>query len=412
MTSVVLVHGTGVRVEDYDKLFDLVGRRLDELDSGAKLLRCLWGEDHGARLNRGGVSIPRRRADVQGPHSITDLPDVRGEHDASDAVWSLLDIDPLAELRILGETEAAQAAPYLPQQDETSAEQLILVLKGLPGHPAVREQAALHGLTGSDLESAARSVSDVLQSLLLETSTPIDDLRHVVSRAVVAVALDLADMRWGQGGMSVDRATVEALQAAVLEALGEPGTALGWFSDLTKPAWLPFWRTGEWLTSWQVRRKRPGVSAQVAPPIGDILRYQARGEGLRDCIADAVRAAEPPVVVLAHSLGGVAGVDLFARQDYSELVSALVTVGSQAPFLYEMDALSSLPYGQPLPAHFPRWLNAYDPRDPLAYVGAPIFGTSRVTDKEFNTGRPLLRAHSAYWDHQPFYAWLQHEVLG
>ncbi|MFF0034376.1 hypothetical protein ACFYS7_40995 [Streptomyces avermitilis] len=411
MTSVVLVHGTGVRSDGYDKLFELVGRHLDELNVGTKLLRCLWGEDHGARLNLDGVSVPQRRGDGEGPRPAPDQPIPRGDRDAADAIWSLLDIDPLAELRMLAEAEAAQAgAPYVPQQDETPAERLISLLKGLPDHPAVRERAALHDLAGSDLESAARSVSDVLRALLLETPTPMDDLRHIVARAVVAVALDRADMRWDQG-MSVDGAAVDGLQTVVLEALGEPGAALGWFSGLTKPAWLPLWRTGEWFTSWQVRRKRPGVSAQVAPPIGDILRYQARGEGLRECIADAVGAAEPPVVVLAHSLGGVACVDLFAHQDYGQTVGALVTVGSQAPFLYEMDALSSLSYGQPLPVYFPRWLNAYDPRDPLAYVGAPVFGTHRVTDKEFNTGRPLLRAHSAYWDHRPFYTWLRHEVL-
>ncbi|MFF4445132.1 hypothetical protein [Streptomyces sp. NPDC001502] len=413
MTSVVLVHGTGVRSDGYDKLFDLVVRHFDKLDVSAELLRCLWGEDHGAQLHQGGISVPqRRRAEAEEPPPEPG-PQGAEDGDAAAAIWALLDTDPLAELRILAEAEASQTAiAYVPQQDETSAEQLVHLLKDVPDHPALREPARRHGLNENDLTSAAGAVSDMLGALLTETSTPLDDLRHIVARAVVAVALDRADTRWGAGGISVDGAAGHELQAAVLEALGEPGAALGWISGLTKPAWLPLWRTGEWLTSWQVRRNRPGVSAQVAPPLGDILRYQARGGGLRDCVAAAVRAAEPPVVVLAHSLGGVACVDLFASEDHSRQVSALVTVGSQAPFLYEMDALVSLPYGRNLPAHFPRWLNAYDPRDPLAYVGAPIFGADRVTDKQFNTGRPLLRAHSAYWDHRPFYAWLHQEVLG
>lgn len=413
MTSVVLVHGTGVRSDGYDKLFDLVVRHFGKLDVGVELLRCLWGEAHGAQLHRGGISVPqRRKAEMQGAQPAAG-PQGAEDSEAAAAIWALLDTDPLAELRILAEAEASQSGTvYVPQQEETSAEQLVHVLKGLPDHPALCEPARTHGLNENDLTSAVGAVSDMLGNLLTETSTPLDDLRHVVARAVVAVALDRADARWDAAGMSLDGAAVHELQEAVLEALGEPGEALGWMSDLTKPAWLPLWRSGEWITSWQVRRNRPGMSAKAAPPIGDILRYQARGGGLRDCIAAAVRAAEPPVVVLAHSLGGVACVDLFASEDHSRQVSALVTVGSQAPFLYEMDALVSLPYGRKLPPHFPRWLNAFDPRDPLAYVGAPVFGADRVTDKQFNTGRPLLRAHSAYWDHRPFYAWLHQEVLG
>ena len=74
----------------------------------------------------------------------------------------------------------------------------------------------------------------------------------------------------------------------------------------------------------------------------------------------------------------------------------LVTVGSQAPFLYEIGALWSLTHDDPLPAHLPPWLNIYDTRDLLSYVGGRLF-PGRVEDVEVNNGQPFPQSHSAYW---------------
>lgn len=74
----------------------------------------------------------------------------------------------------------------------------------------------------------------------------------------------------------------------------------------------------------------------------------------------------------------------------------MVTVGSQAPFFYEIDALASLSYGEPLPSYFPAWLNIYDGRDFLSYIGAGVF-PGRVTDQRVDNGQPFPQAHSAYW---------------
>ena len=106
-------------------------------------------------------------------------------------------------------------------------------------------------------------------------------------------------------------------------------------------------------------------------------------------------AAAEPVVLIAHSLGGIAAVDLLVSQPLPS-VRLLVTVGSQAPFLCEIGALWSLPHGDPLPDHFPPWLNIYDPRDLLSYIGAPLF-PRRVEDVEVNNKQPFPQSHSAYW---------------
>ena len=79
-----------------------------------------------------------------------------------------------------------------------------------------------------------------------------------------------------------------------------------------------------------------------------------------------------------------------------EGVELLVTAGSQAPFLYEIGALQSLATGQPLPERFPRWLNLYDRRDFLSYVGEKVF-PGRVRDVEVNNRQPFPESHSAYW---------------
>ena len=115
--------------------------------------------------------------------------------------------------------------------------------------------------------------------------------------------------------------------------------------------------------------------------------------------APVFEEAEPPVVLLGHSLGGIACVDLLVEEPL-EKVKLLVTVGSQSPLFYEMDALQSLRYGQPLPDHFPKkWLNIFDRRDFLSYIGAQVFPDplQRIEDIEVNNRRPFPQSHGAYW---------------
>jgi hypothetical protein len=98
---------------------------------------------------------------------------------------------------------------------------------------------------------------------------------------------------------------------------------------------------------------------------------------------------------LAHSLGGIACVDLLVKKRLEGVVK-LITVGSQAPLLYELNALWSLAHGAPLPDSFPDWLNFYDKHDFLSYIGAGLF-PGRTTDVLVDNGQPFPEAHSAYW---------------
>ena len=101
------------------------------------------------------------------------------------------------------------------------------------------------------------------------------------------------------------------------------------------------------------------------------------------------------MLVVAHSLGGIASVELLART--ADLpVAALVTCGSQAPFLYETDALGHLRRGNALPGHFPRWFNVYDLNDMLSYAAGGVF-SGRADDFEVRSRQPFPQCHSAYW---------------
>jgi hypothetical protein len=86
-----------------------------------------------------------------------------------------------------------------------------------------------------------------------------------------------------------------------------------------------------------------------------------------------------------------------------------VTVGSQAPLLYELNALPELAFGEGLPSSVPRWVNILDRRDLLAYGGSGVF-PGRVEDRVVDNRAPFPRAHSAYFVNPGFYAALD-EVL-
>ena len=61
-----------------------------------------------------------------------------------------------------------------------------------------------------------------------------------------------------------------------------------------------------------------------------------------------------------------------------------------------------LRYPAPLPDHLPAWLNIYDRRDLLGYIGAQLF-PGRVRDVEVDNRQPFPAAHSAYWANRTVY---------
>ena len=89
MGSIIYVHGTGVRHDDYKKSFRLIQRKIERHVPGWTAIDCLWGDPHGVKLHLQGKSVP-------------DYPGKPAEHDELMRWWRLYQ-DPLSELRELNQ---------------------------------------------------------------------------------------------------------------------------------------------------------------------------------------------------------------------------------------------------------------------------------------------------------------------
>ncbi|MFE6283394.1 hypothetical protein [Streptomyces sp. NPDC057877] len=392
MTSVLLIHGTGVRAPAYASALRAVRAGLARVRPDVTVAECDWGSALGSYLRADGASIPGYRPQK------TDTTPRRAPEDEERARWALLYAEPDAELTLFALSGPSnRTAPFVPgavpggqrlwQETETVAD-------------AVRDAWKAAGLAGQ-LDDVVRELraSAVFRSACdaPDGGGPGRGLPRLTGRSLVARAL----VRLPEGPGAVPVAERDAAVDAVTDALGGDergladvvGRSLGAFARLAE-------RSGG---SRLVVSRRGAISEHGLGFSGDILSYLVRGEAVRAYVAELARALPAPVVLLGHSLGGVIAFDLLAaRQPLPPHIAQLITVGSQAPLLYELDALPSRPYGTGLPARFPEWLNVYDPRDLLSFLGSPIFG-SRVRDVEVDNGQPVSAAHGAYWANPRLY---------
>jgi hypothetical protein len=372
-SSYVFVHGTGVRGKRYKSTFDLLKKHL-----GGDLTGCYWGASQGARLGAYGVSIPHY--DVTGGTEPS-------EEEEELALWAVLYTDPWYELR--GLRDRADNWNDLPGVISPA--------------DALREQIAtfepstelLARLANCDLREdfeeglvALRASDEFHQAAKTAVADPLEH-RQAIGRALLAYALAATE----DTGATIVGKHRAALTEQITHELGGYGRGIGdWASRSVKGF------AARAVTN-RITRKRGAITDSSAQKGGDVLLYQARGEGIRAAINQAVAdTGSDDVTLIAHSLGGIACVDMLVL-DLVPQVKRLVTVGSQAPFLYEIGALVSLEFPNPLPDHFPRWLNIYDSRDLLSYVGEGLF-PGRVTDVAVDNGQPFPQSHSAYWGNE------------
>ncbi|MFE5406984.1 hypothetical protein ACFQ9Z_38040 [Streptomyces sp. NPDC056580] len=389
----MFVHGTGVRRERHDRLFGRISSRLSDRFPGASISSCFWGQDFGVSLTAGSRSIPGRGRTRAGDDEAVVAPP-----DREAALWALLLADPFCELRLLAHFEDEADSFGVPGARPAGAD-VTERLSKLTGHPpADDELGALLRSTGLDAHypGALRAACDAEEVALAaqgaEEASAAREVAVALGRAVIAAALASAGTDAECLGSERDR-LVDLLTARLGGDARMPGGRVAAvlatlaLRVTTQPA----------LNLW-----RGPLTGKAAPFLGDILRYQVRGEQLRERLRRAIADEPGPTVLIGHSLGGVALVDLLASSAMSgqPVVGPrlLVTVGSQAPYLYELGALAALEPGQPLPGAFPRWLNVYDRQDLLSFVARPVFNDDpRVTDHEIASGQPFPPSHSAYW---------------
>ncbi|WP_063734447.1 hypothetical protein [Streptomyces sp. RTd22] len=410
MTSVVFVHGTGVRATSYEKSLARVVSGLGRVRADIRVVRCFWGEQHGASLGLGGASVPVRtkRRGVGGDDLL--------DEDDPLAVWALLEVEPLAELREFAETAKARLGkgaragfvlgrrdPWQAVADQVRRLSLAAVTDDTGTLAELVSDLAPH--LGPATGRAAQEISRALGG-----TPPADGIEAIAARAVYALAIQRAEGPHGDDEpLAVDGADRDTVVGALTDQLG--GTSRGGITARAAKG-IAVRALNSYLSplSSLAHTLRGGITKKSVPASGDILRYQVRGAGVRAAIRTAVREAAAgggPVVLLAHSLGGIACVDLLADPtERPPEVDLLVTVGSQAPFLYELDALTTLRRGEPLPGAFPRWINVYDEQDLLGFVAEKVF-PDRVTDLRVDTRQPFPRAHTSYFVHRRLY-----ELLG
>ncbi|CAL9600713.1 hypothetical protein SUDANB108_05451 [Streptomyces sp. enrichment culture] len=382
MPTVVFVHGTGVRRSGFAALARRVTAGFTALRDDVRVVPYYWGDRHGAALAAGGASIPPEAGTGR---AISDYPDLSRADDEV-AAWDVLYTDPDAELVL-----AAALAGRTHERPPGSA---------LPEQMLQERLRTLDAGGANDTFDCATVMAEATARLgahpLLGPAAAAldrDELASLAARALVAYTF----RRALEDGHPVipDGRSRDALVSRIARHLGASpaGSERGFRTHVLGAAGA--------LASRAVLRRRHSLTHAAHPVAGDVLRYLCRGEGVRRDLHALVSGLEPPVVLVGHSLGGIIALDSLVLSPLPG-VRLLVTVGSQAPFLYESGSLPSLVHPEPLPPHVPHWLNVYDPRDLLGYVGARLFA-GRVTDEPVDGRQPFPAAHSSYWTNPRVY---------
>jgi hypothetical protein len=390
MTTVVFVHGTGVRRPQFDRSVQRISSGLSDLDPLVPLVSCYWAEPFGASFRLGGVSIP-------------DGVDARGPGDAERAdtdQWAVLELDPLFEVRVLG-VAGRQSGPLAPNSVPAGRQvrrAALALLDDTDVRVLVRE-AGLEDTFGPAVTSVLGS-PEAAAALAGGSGT---ELPAVIARAFVAEAVVRADRAAGEL-LPLDGDRRDALVALLIVRLG--GDIRGMFGRALR---VGAQLAAELGATRAVERRRVAISRAAGPAAGDVMVYLTRGAPIREHIMNTVCAVNDDVVLLAHSLGGIACVDLLVSAPPPN-VCGVITFGTQVSYLHELGALPSLEPGAALPDTFPvPWVNVFDRRDLLSFLAEPIFG-DRVRDIEIDSRAPFPRSHSAYLGNPAFYAVVRHVV--
>jgi hypothetical protein len=394
MTTVIFVHGIGGRIYNYLETFETIEKEIKNLREDIIVHPCLWGDDLGAKyriVSGGSVSTP-------------EYDQTREEEDLNNSLlWEKLYKDPFYEIRFLSLKKAGITKP--PRVGELSPfQQIDSSLKNLveSTNEDLRRLKLISGIADDIFQQAHKAIttSDFYkEQLKLNASEPLDEYYETLSRFFVAEAIYLLEQQARSASIRWNPKLRDDIMDCICKELTRGVQRRALVTDWLKKQAL--WG----LQSMFLDTNRGSLTDFVSPYAGDILVYQANGKRIRQFIKEEIEKEEiiPPVVLLAHSLGGIACVDLLVEQNLPK-VELLVTVGSQAPFLYEIGALQSLlPDDKdelpPLPEHFfseDKWLNIYDPKDILSYYASGAF-PGRVTDKKVNNMQHFPQAHNAYW---------------
>jgi hypothetical protein len=170
---------------------------------------------------------------------------------------------------------------------------------------------------------------------------------------------------------------------------------------------------------------RADIHRQAALFLGDVFFYlDRRGDRghpgpIIDQVVQTLESAVeagPPLVVVAHSMGGGVMYDVLSYYRPDIRVQMLVTVGSQVGLFEELCLLQAgkqagCPDGPTRVAkldNVEEWLNVFDRNDLFGFATERIF--EGVKDFDYSTGKGLFAAHSSYFTMPSFYRRLAKRV--
>lgn len=381
--TLLFVHGTGAR--DVSEAIAVIRDRVEHILGwpAASVVNVPWGTDVGP------ADLPI--TDALPPEYTDRAAGGAAAVDEEVALWSLLLAEPLVEVELLG-TAPAAAQRIAPGEDVPAVAFVETLRNAAPPDDALRAAgldtqafAAAREKVANDpgTSGAAAAAADPLAD---------DELVAAVARAVVATML--AAHRTPPPLAAYDADARDALVEAVARAVSPAVARGGALSGLAKRI----------LTKVAVAHRRT-FTEPASDFVRDIAYYLAHGPKVRDYIAAAVREHEgrKPVVLLGHSLGGIACVDLLSL-DPTVPADLLVTAGSQSPMLYLMGALQALrPTTPPTGKPFTPWLNAYNREDLMSFCAERVFPHADVWDVAVDARVPFPDSHSAYWAQDVLY---------
>ncbi|WP_129626815.1 hypothetical protein [Candidatus Oscillochloris fontis] len=390
MTRVLFIHGTMTRYDaDYLRGFATIRDRLQSWNPRVQVDKFPWGEYWGAEMNPRFLSIPgveeRAAPLVLGATSdaLDDAPD------PTVAVWGMLYAEPYAELVLLNAS---------PPPESRSGSNLLPAIQQLAADPVPEDLAdLLHqgGIAATFPRALQRMLSATEFYSLLSNVPPAhtDDYRSALVRALLADAMRLA-LDDGAYPLLFSAARLRDSIAERLAQILDPGVpVLGGMRD-----WLTFLPATA-LTEMLLQPFRVELTKAILAFLGDILTYQLRRQAIQQAIAAQIGTT--PTVLLAHSLGGIACIDLLlSHPTIRRYVPLMITAGSQVGVMHEIGALGSLGVARAEPTHlptgFPPWLNFYDRSDMLGFQATTVFGGT-IRDVALKSGQPFPHAHNAYW---------------
>lgn len=186
-------------------------------------------------------------------------------------------------------------------------------------------------------------------------------------------------------------------------------------------------RSGDFASTKVLAWSRHSLNANLGRFFGDVFIYMdQRGQhGQPGAIParllqawDQAIAATPnePVVIVAHSLGGVITYDLLTHFAPDRVVDLFVSVGSQVAHFEEMKLFKNSPKDIPgsggdkvaKPGNVKHWINVFDEVDIFSYSCKAVFDA--VRDHPYDTKTYVGKAHGAYFEQPRFYERLRARI--